>query len=329
MSAAETPWNAHGNEDMHLEMLTHRSRGPRRSRRGTDRFGAQFRALKAERRLLRGTVEQERAVRESGLRRSHGRSSSSRPAAPTTTAPTGTSRVHCAGMARIATTQTMEDGSWTKQGRLDAYAVFRLACRSLYHVFSSKSTPTACSISSARSHRSWGCTMSVAPALEIERRARIGHMAAAGARSRALACALPRAHPHSPVQRRPPHYPDDWNVFHKRLYQRKRDLSDSDALLQSVQFLNGHTKSCAAARRCCSNVRWIDSMVECVADGMVAVYAQCSLAKEPGKHYICRGAHYGRQLRGRTHTRLQAPLFRLQQNDFDAAQRTRNWASPS
>ncbi|KAF8489160.1 hypothetical protein JB92DRAFT_2836136 [Gautieria morchelliformis] len=33
MSVAETPWNAHGNEDMHLEILTHRSRGRQRSRR--------------------------------------------------------------------------------------------------------------------------------------------------------------------------------------------------------------------------------------------------------------------------------------------------------
>ncbi|KAF8493866.1 hypothetical protein JB92DRAFT_1158531 [Gautieria morchelliformis] len=34
MSVAETPWNAHGNEDMHLEILTHRSRGRQRSRGG-------------------------------------------------------------------------------------------------------------------------------------------------------------------------------------------------------------------------------------------------------------------------------------------------------
>ncbi|KAF8465127.1 hypothetical protein JB92DRAFT_3136078 [Gautieria morchelliformis] len=115
MSAAETPWNVHGNEDTHLEMLTEVVDGeadeeiqpaldqparthnnplidPKRLLEQTQTASAaQFRALKAERRLLRATVEQEgAAARENELRGGH-ECSSSRPAAPTTTAPPGTS----------------------------------------------------------------------------------------------------------------------------------------------------------------------------------------------------------------------------------------------
>jgi pyrimidine and pyridine-specific 5'-nucleotidase len=45
-----------------------------------------------------------------------------------------------------------------------------------------------------------------------------------------------------PVPLRPPSNPEEWMPLYKSLYHRERNFSD--ALPQSVRFLNGHTNFC-------------------------------------------------------------------------------------